>query len=167
MSSLPFSLPSPLGSGFSFVPSPGGTPLSLLDATPLGPLGQSDQLIDPTTGDYVDTDNGEWAETADSRPTMLIMLEMELGASPYDPRDGTTLRARMRDGDPVTPEEIESETRRAGGILQAASIIADFTVSIRDPRGQLLRDQSGRLLVQTSWRDLASGSPIDLLLQPG
>lgn len=166
MSAFSFPFSGPFGSGYSFVPAPGpgGTPLSALDATPAGDLaGRLDQLIDPTTGDYVDTDNGEWAETADSRTMMLLQIEIEHGASPFTPGDGTTLKARARDGTPVTPEEIQAETLRAGGVLQSAGIVADLDVQIRDSQGRLLRDQSGRLLVVTSWRDLASGSPLDLV----
>lgn len=156
----------PFGSGYSFVPGPGGSSLSSLGATPAGDLtGQLDQLIDPVTGDYVDTDNGEWAETADSRTAMMLQLEIEHGASPFQPNDGTTIRARRRDGDPITPEEVEAETLRAGAVLQAAGMIADLEVAIRDDRGRILRDQSGRFTVRVSWRDLASGSPVDLTRQ--
>lgn len=172
MSGTSFAFPfsSSFGSGFSFVPGPGpgGTSLSSLNATPAGGLaGQLDQLIDPNTGDYVRNDIGEWAETADSRTTMYLMLELELGGSPFDPGDGTSIKALQRDGDPVTPETIRAETLRAGAVLQAAGILTDLEVSVRDANGELLRDQSGRLLVRTSWRDLASGSPVDLILQSG
>lgn len=157
---------SPFGSGFSFVPGPGGTPLSALDATPAGDLAaQLDMLVDPSTGDFLETDDGEFAETADTRTTMLLMLELEYGASPFTPGDGTTLAARRRRGDPITPEEIEAETVRAATILQDAGLISHLAVSVRNSAGQLLRDQSGRLLVRTDWRDLASGSPVDLVLQ--
>lgn len=170
MSSFSFPLSAPFGSGFSFVPAPGpgGTPLSMLDATPAGGLaGQLDQLIDPTTGDYVLTDNGEFAETADSRTSMLLMQSIEYGGSPFDSSDGTTIRARMRDGDPVTPEDIRAETLRAGEVLRQSGILSDLEVFVRDQDGSVLRDQSGRLVVRVNWRDLASGSPTDIALQPG
>lgn len=169
--SFPFS--SPFGSGFSFVPGgggsgAGGSSLAMLNATSSSGLaGQLDQLIDPNTGDYVRNDIGEWAETADSRTSMFLMLEIELGASPFDPGDGTTIKTRLRDGDPVTPEEIQAETLRAGAVLQAAGILTDLEVSVRDASGRLLRDQSNQPVVRTSWRDLCSGSPVDLILQAG
>lgn len=168
MGAFAFPFASPFGSGFSFVPGPGGFSLSSLDATAGGGLaGQYDQLINPTTLDYVRNDVGEWAETADTRTTMLLMLELELGASPFDPQDGTTIKAKLRDGDPVTPEELRAETLRAAGILQSAGLITDLAVTVRDSANQVLRDQSGRTLVRVDWRDLASGSPVDLVLQPG
>lgn len=150
---------SPFGSGFSFAPGSAAV-------DPTGPTGGAtvDMLIDPATLDYVRTTNGEWAQTGDSRTLMMIALELELGASPFDPQDGTTIAARRRDGDPVTPEEIEAEALRVGDQLQREGIIADFSVTIRDAAGQLLRDTSGRLVVALNWRDLASGSPVDLAL---
>lgn len=166
--SAPFSFPlsSSFGSGFSFVP--GGMSLAALDPTGASGLGgQLDQLIDPNTLDYVRNDVGEWAETADTRTAMLLMLELELGASPFDPQDGTVLAERRRLGDPITPEDIRAETLRAASILQAAGLISDLDVQVRDSAGRVLRDQSGRLVVSLDWRDLASGSPVSLAFQPG
>lgn len=157
---------SPFGSGYAFIPGPGGSDLTGLGATPASDLsGQLDMLIDPNTGEYLETADGEFAETADSRTTMLLMLELEHAASPFSPGDGTTLAERRRQGDPITPEDVQAETLRAGAVLQAAGLIADLDVRVRDDRGDVLRDQSGRLLVLTSWRDLASGSPVDLITQ--
>jgi hypothetical protein len=156
----------PFGSGFSFVPGPGGSSLSALDPTPPGSLSsQIDQLIDPVTFDYVRTPDGEWAETADSRSTVLIMIELELGASPFDPGDGTTLAELRRTGAPVTPETIKEETLRVGDILQAAGIISGLVVEVRDQSNKVVRDAAGRTLASCSWHDLASGSPVDLVFQ--
>lgn len=168
VSSFSFPFSSAFGSGFSFVPiGPGGTPLSALNATPATALSQIDQLIDPVTGDYVRTDNGEWAETADARTMVQLMLDLEHGASPFDPNDGTTIRARLRNGDPVTPEELRDEAARVGEILQRAGVLSNFQVAVRDTLGRPLRDASGRQLVQLDWRDLTSGSPVNIVLQPG
>jgi hypothetical protein len=171
MAAFAFPLTSPFGgSGFSFSPSPpgpGGTPLSALGAIPAGELaGQLDQLIDPALLDYVRTGDGEWAETADSRTIMMLMLELELGASAFDPQDGTTIKAKLRTGDPVTPEEVRSEVLRAGRLLQLDGVLTDLDVQIRDRDGNALVDQAGRSLVVLTWRDLASGSPVDLVFQP-
>lgn len=144
----------PFGSGYSFVG----------DGASSVPL---DQLIDPITGDYVRNDVGEWTETADSRTTMLLMIEIEFGGSPFDPSDGTSLKERIRAGDPITPEEVREETLRIGQVLESAGILTDLEVAVRDPSGAVLRDRAGRLVVQTSWRDLASGSPVDLTVRVG
>lgn len=140
-------------SGFSFVPG--------------SALGQLDQLINPVTRDYIRTANGEWTETSDARPTVFVMLEIELGASPFDPDDGTSIKEMLRAGDPVTPEDLEAETVRAITILQGAGVLSDLVVTVRDSAGQVLRDESRRTLIRSSWRDLTSGSPVDLIHQPG
>jgi|ERR1051325_1724917 hypothetical protein len=162
MSTLAFPLASPLGSEFSFVPG-GASPDSLGQI--VGGGAQTDMLIDPVTLDYVRAADGSWAETADSRTLVMIMLELELGASPFDPADGTTIAARRRSGDPITADEVEAEALRVGDRLQREGVIADFSATVTDAAGNLLRDTSGRLVVALSWRDLASGSPIDLAIQ--
>lgn len=151
------------GSGFSFAPI-SGSPDDLGQVVGIG-AAQTDMLIDPVTLDYVRTSTGEWAETADSRTAMMIMLELEFGASPFDPQDGTTIAARRRDGDPVSVDEVEAEALRVGEQLQREGLIADFSVTVTDSAGNLLRDAAGRLIVSLSWRDLASGSPVDLAIQ--
>lgn len=152
----------PFGSGYWSSPSP--------DTSPIvggGSSGKFDRLIDPVTYNYVRTANGEWTEVSDSRSTMLLMLLLELGASAFDPGDGTNIAELRRTGDPVTPEDVLAETIRAGGILQAAGTIADLSATVRDSSGALLRDQNGALLVRAAWRDLASGTPIDEIFSPG
>lgn len=163
MAPLASPLAFPLGSGFSFVPGGG-------DAASAGQVladgsGLTDMMLDPVTLDYIRTENGEWAETADSRTLMMIMIELELGTSPFDPNDGTTIASLRANGDPITPDEVEAEALRIGDILQREGIVADFTATVRDAAGELLRDSSGRLVVSLSWRDLASGSPVDLAIQ--
>lgn len=169
MPALAFPLAGPLGSGFSFDPGgAGGTPLAILNPTPSsGAAGPSDMLIDPVTLDYVRTDDGEWAETADSRTTMMLMLELELGASPFDPGDGTRIKAAIRAGDPLTPEDVKVEAERAGRVLTQDGVISDLVVTVRDDRDQPLTDAAGRFSPFLQWRDLASGTPIDVAFTPG
>lgn len=164
MAFLAFPLAGALGgSEFSFAPG-SASPSELGQVIGIG-AAQTDMLIDPVTLDYVRTSTGEWAETADSRTTMMLMLELEFGASPFDPQDGTTIAARRRDGDPVSADEVEAEALRVGDQLQREGLIADFAVTVTDAAGNLLRDAAGRLIVALSWRDLASGSPVDLAIQ--
>lgn len=139
-------------SGYSFVPGPG---LQVLD-----------QQVDPITLDYIRTATGEWTEATDGRSTVLLMLELELGASPFTPRDGTTIHAALRSGDPLPPSDVREETIRAMAILQDAGVLSELLVSVTDANGDTLLDQSGRLLVKTEWRDLASGEASGLIFQP-
>lgn len=143
------------GSGYSFVPDP------------TAPMASGDQELDPVTGDYIRTADGQWSEVVDSRTTVRLMIALEHGASPFDPGDGTTIAAKALAGDPVTPEDVLSETLRVGEALRAAGLLSDFEAQIRDTDGRVLRDQAGRLLVRTSYRDLASGSSVDLIHRTG
>lgn len=133
--------------------------------------GLYDMYLDPVTRDYVDTDNGEWLETADSRTLVMCMLETRFGEDWAEPRDGTRIKASLEndDGDPTTTAFIVAETQRAMAVLAADGIVADVSVTGTEIRGgveQTLRDEAGRQAIRLSWRDLASGSPIDLVYTP-
>lgn len=151
--------PSSGGSGFSFVPP--GQSLSAIGVTPATITGGQDRLIDPFTLDYIRTDDGEWAETQDSRTIMLISLSVRLGESPYDPGHGTSIAARRKSGVGLTAEFLQAETVRVGEELRQEAVLSDLIVEVRDDNGELLRDNTGRQIIRTQWRDLASGSPIN------
>lgn len=141
--------------------------LSFIPTTPNDFGGQLDQLLHPVTLDYVRTVDGEWQQTADSRTIMLIAMSVHLGTSPYDPGDGTALSELLRQGELVSPEMVQSEVLRVGQILTREGVLADLLVSVRDSSGRALVDETGRLVVRMSWRDLASGSPINEAFTPG
>ncbi len=128
--------------------------------------GLLDQLLDPMTLDYVDTDDGEWEETADSRTTVLIMLETELEKSYSAPGDGTRIKEAFERGDPVTVGFVESEYKRAFGVLEKAGVLTGFSMRSTDERGKPLVDHRGRFSPVLSWTDLATGSPVDLTYAP-
>lgn len=130
-------------------------------------MASGDREINPITGDYIRTTNGQWSEVVDSRTTVLLMIALEHGASPFDPADGTTIGEKIRDGDPVTPEDVRAETLRVLETLQAAGLISEVEVDVRDNAGNVLRDSGGRLLVRTAYRDLASGSTVELVTGAG
>jgi len=165
--SFAFPFASPFGSGFSFVPAPGGSPLSALSFNAPNPSSSGiDRLIDPNTLDYVRTDNGEWAETADNRTTVLIAFSIPLGASPYDPDQGSTIKERIKSGLGLSPEYLRSESERIGGQLARAGVLTDLQVTTRDADKVPLRDQGGRQAVRLEWRDLSSGSPATINFSP-
>ncbi len=129
--------------------------------------GLLDQEIDPVSLDYVDTDAGEWSETADSRSIVLCQLELELGKSIGTPGDGTELRAKLESGDPITTSFVEAECRRSLAILEAAGIIGSVRVNGRDPETKRqLTDEAGRAAFELSWIDLATGSPVEDVYRP-
>lgn len=123
--------------------------------------GLYDQLLDPMTLDFIDTPDGEWEETADSRTIVLIMLEMRLGRSYSAPNDGTRIHELLEDGEPVTVSTVEAECRRAMGILQNAGDITDFSMVSTDDDGNPRVDNRGRFSPELRYTDLASGSPVD------
>jgi hypothetical protein len=157
--SFPFSFPSPFGSGFSFVPDAGGGLAALQFNAPNIHASGVDRLLDPNTLDYVRTENGEWAETADNRTTVLIALSVRHGRSPYDPDQGSTIAERIESGFGLTPEYLRSETERVMSGLERNGILSGTVVTTRDLDGAPLRDSAGRLAVKLDWRDLSSGSP--------
>lgn len=122
----------------------------------------TDQEIDPVSLDYLRTTAGEWSETADSRTIVLVMLEMRFGGSYEAPTDGTRIKSRFEDGDPVDVLFVVAETTRAMGILERAGVLREFSLITVDASGNQLVDASGRFSPILSWTDLASGSPIDL-----
>lgn len=126
-----------------------------------------DMLLNPVTLDFVRTANGEWEETDDSRTIFLIAINTRLGQSPFDPDHGTSIYEIMQAGALVTPEVLQSETVRVGQALVRAGVLSDLVVAVRDARGRPLADEAGRTTVKASWRDLASGSPIDETFTPG
>lgn len=160
MSSYSFRLPGP----------PTGTDPDVTGAstattrTALG--GLFDQEIDPRTLDFIDTDTGEWSETADSRSIVLCMLELEFGMSYTAPTDGTRIKELLDAGDPVTAATVLSDVLRAMNVLVVAGVVADVTARGLDEHGRQLVDESGRAVFELSYTDLATGSPVDTVYSP-
>jgi hypothetical protein len=143
------------------------TPQILATLTPqLGPPGSFDYYIDPRTNDYVRTTDGDWLLTADSRTAVYLMHEIEFGASPFTPGDGSIVKALVRTGEPITSDVLKSEAERIGQILTRAGILTGMTVAVTDAAGNDLVDEFGRQVVLERWIDLASGSPIDAFYTP-
>lgn len=128
--------------------------------------GLFDQLLDPVTLDYVDAPDGSWIETADSRTIVMIMLETRLGKSYLAPGDGTRIRDLLDTGNPVTVAVVAAEYSRAMSLLERAGILTDFSITTNDANRVMLVDESGRFSPVLRWRDLASGTPVDLVYAP-
>lgn len=128
--------------------------------------GLLDQEVDPVTKDFIDTANGAWSETPDSRSIVLCQIDLELGASYHTPGDGTTIAAMRQTGEPLTTGAVEVDLRRALGILVRDGVIADLEVNGRDEDGRQLVDEAGRAAFELRYRDLATGSIVDLVYRP-
>lgn len=127
--------------------------------------GLFDQEIDPITLDYIDTDNGEWSETADSRSIVMCMIDLRLGQSYAYPNDGTRIAELLESGEPVTPAVVVAEITRVMAILEIAGVLTNFSIRATDDNGNTLVDD-GRFTPELRWTDLASGSPVDLAYSP-
>ena len=152
MSTYSWHLPSPAIAAAASSSASLGSPATA--KTALG--GLLDMFVDPVTLDYADTEDGEWLETADSRTIVLCMLEIRLGSSYSAPNDGTSIKDKLDAGDPVTPDFVVAETSRAMQLLVDEGLIDEISVGTDT-------DQAGRFVLVLRWRDLANGSPVDLV----
>lgn len=124
-------------------------------------FGNFDQEIDPATRDYVDTPDGAWSETASSRSKVMCQLSIRWNSWPPDPEAGTRVPELLESGEPITPEEVIDDTRRALQLLVEDGDIADLSVEVGtfDP-------EAGALLVEISYTDLSSGHTVELAYSP-
>jgi hypothetical protein len=134
---------------------PGSNPL-----TTIGVFGFFDMAIDPTTRDYIDTPDGAWAETEDSRTAVMLQLDCHYGQWFADPNAGSRIREMMM-GDPVTSTALVDEVKRALQLLVDDGIIADLEVSIADEDSV-----RGYLELNISYTDRASGHVVDVAYSP-
>lgn len=137
-----------------------------LGLTPQSVAGSLDRVIDPATGDYLRDTHGVWLHTADSRTVVLIALSTRLNRSAYHPQRGTLVQDRQQEGTLSGMGFVEAETLRVLQGLESEGHISQPSVSTRDDQGRQLRDADGVPIVQTYWRDLASGSPLNATFRP-
>lgn len=135
----------------------------IVNTRPSGLSGYLDQYLDPITLDYVDTDDGEWFETPDSRTLVMIAIETRLGKSYSASAEGTRTRDELESGRPVTPQFVQGEITRAMNQLERDGVISGFTMRVADERGAFLVDESGRFSPELRFVDLATASPVDLV----
>lgn len=143
-------------------PAPSAPASSSSVATPAEAMfGGYDQEVDPATGDYVDTTDGAWSETQTSRTAVMMQLEIRYGEWHVDPDAGSRIPAMLETGDPITPQMMVDETRRALQLLVDDGIIADLSVQAGtfDPA-------NGRLDLEIAYTDTWSNSAVELLYQP-
>lgn len=159
MPTITWSLPSAPSAGGSS-PPPGSVPNRATRTVG----GVFDQYLDPTTRDYVDTDDGAWWETEDSRTAVEMQLTIRYQEWWVDPEAGCRIPAMLEaeDGAPLTLPAAIDETRRALQALVDDGIIADLLVD-GDPAGD---GALHRGVVLISYRDRASGRPVDGVYQP-
>lgn len=117
-------------------------------------FGFFDQELDPNSRDYIDTDDGAWSETEDSRTAVMLQLEIEYGRCWWDPDAGSRIAELLRSGDPVDATTLAVEVRRALGLLVAEGTIADLLVEVAN-------EEYGLVELHLSYTDRASGQSVD------
>lgn len=122
-------------------------------------FGLFDQEIDQETRDYIDTDDGAWSETEDSRTAVMLQLEIEYGKCWWDPDAGSRLAELLTSGDPTDAATLAVEVRRALGVLVTEGIISDLIVEVGS-------EEVGAVELHLSYTDRASGSTVDGMYHP-
>ena len=117
-----------------------------------------DMMFDPYTRDFIDTDDGEWAETDDSRTAVMMQMESARDRWWGDPTAGSFLGVILA-ADIQTAAEVRDEALRALQALVDEAVITGLTVEIE-------QDEMGRAAFVLSYTDRQSGRPVDLALVP-
>lgn len=148
------------------VPSPPSSAPSIGTSSTGGPTGGGvlaqgalNLVIDPITRDLIDTDDGWFLESTDSRTTVLWQLEAAYQAWWGDSTSGSRVHAIIRGEEPATPEDVRDEALRALQELVADGIISDLAVVLDT-------DEAGRVALILNYRDRASGNLVDLAYVP-
>ncbi|MFA9271081.1 MAG: phage GP46 family protein [Baekduiaceae bacterium] len=116
-----------------------------------------DRKIDPITHDYVSDGAGGYEKTSTAQTALQHQLQDELGNWVGDPDAGSNLFKFARGGN--------SERRAAGlrdGVRAAVKPLVDAGM-VADVQVGTTRDQTGRLALQSSLRDVQSGAQVSLV----
>ncbi len=140
------------------------------DETPGKPLldginqhpGNISFLVDPDSLDLMDTDDGWFVETADSRTIVMWQLEATFNAWWGDPASGSRIKAIMRGDDPATAQDLRNEILRALQPLVEDQFIAELGVALEG------YDEGAphRPVILINYRDLAANMLVGLSATP-
>jgi hypothetical protein len=119
-----------------------------------------DILIDPVTLDFVDTADGEWEETDDSRTAVMCQIESREGAWWGDASAGTR-NAEIMESELPTLEALVDSTKRGLQALRAGGVISAAAVAELDSD-----NARGYGSLYLTWTDRKSTRPADLAYSP-
>lgn len=120
---------------------------------------QLDLAIDPVTRDLVDTADGLWLETADSKSAVLWQVEQRADEWWVDDGTGSRVQAMLERERPCSADELVDETKRAMQLLVDELVIADLDI-------RLAGEDGDRVTITISYTDIASGRRIDQSVVP-
>lgn len=134
---------------------------SPLGATGGGQLAQGalNLVIDPITRDLIDSDDGWFVESTDSRSIVIWQLESTYLAWWGDPFSGSRVRAILSGNEPGTIDDLRDEVYRALQPLVTDGIISELVVAVDV-------DEAKRPALVINYRDRSSGHPADLAYVP-
>lgn len=113
-----------------------------------------DRKLDPLTGDYMDAPGGEYAETLGAETAVQHALRGERDRWWGDPNRGSRLyQIRTRNLNQPTVAWTENE------VLAALQPLIDEGL-IADPQFRSEADARGRMRMETTMNDLATGEPL-------
>lgn len=118
-------------------------------------------LIDPTTLDLIDSDDGWFIEVADSRTAVMWQLEATYNAWWGDPSSGSRVRAIMRGDDPASAQDLRAEIERALKPLVDEQLLAELAVALDVDEGN-----ASRPVILIQYRDLATNGLVGLAASP-
>lgn len=127
-------------------------------------FGFFDMEIDPESRDYIDTTDGEWSETEDSRTAVMMQLDIRYGEWHADPDAGSRINALVESGMLMSDAgilQLVDEARRALQVLVDDGIIADLTVDTGD-----IDFGAGRVELTILYTDRSSGHVVDVVYSP-
>ena len=97
MSVYTWTIPSPSGGGGGGGGSSSSSPNAEKHAS-RRTFGFFDMEFDPETRDYINTTDGEWSETEDSRTAVMMQLDIRYGEWHADPTAGSKIPALKDSG---------------------------------------------------------------------
>lgn len=134
---------------------------ALVDGVKQLPRGSLNFLIDPDTLDLIDSDDGWFVESPDSRTIVMWQLESTFNAWWGDPSSGSRIRALLRGDDPATGEDLRNEVVRALQPLVDEQFITDLEIVL--DRDELAPQ---RPVILINYRDQAANGLVGLAATP-
>lgn len=119
-----------------------------------------DNVIDPRTLDFVDTDDGAWEESDDGATAVMLQLDSRENAWCGDPTAGTQNKAILESELP-TIEELRSSTERGMQALQAGGVLSAAAISVLEED-----NARGYASLYLTWTDRRSTRPADVAYSP-
>lgn len=122
-----------------------------------------DFVFDPSTRDLIESDDGWFVESSDTRTPVLFELEDDFNTWWGEARRGSRLRQMLKSGEPLNPEDVRDELLRCMQLFVSEGMIEDLLVSIDE---EDLGNGKRRTVFVIDYTDRLSGTPQSATLIP-